>query len=47
MIPLLQPLLAPLIYVGDFPILARVTNANPLHSAMLMASFAYCGPLRS
>ena len=40
---LLQPLLAPLT-IFPFSILARVTNANPSHSAMLMVSSPYRGP---
>ena len=42
-----QPLLAPLNYVGNFLILARVTSANPSHSTMAMVSSPYCGPLSS
>ena len=37
---LLQSLLAPLNQLGHFSILARVTSANPSHSAMLMV----CSP---
>jgi hypothetical protein len=38
MAPLLQPLLAPLNWLGHFSFLARVTSVNPSHSAMLMVS---------
>jgi hypothetical protein len=33
-----QPLLVPLNRLGHFSILARITSANPSHSAMLMVS---------
>ena len=34
-------------YLGHFSILARVTSANPSHSAILMINFSYRGPLSS
>ena len=38
MLPLSQPSLTPLNWLGHFSILARVTSANPSHSAMLRVS---------
>ena len=40
-----QPSLTPLNSLGHFSILARVMNANPLHTAMLMVSSPYRKPL--
>lgn len=44
---LLQPLLAPFDNLDHFQILAKFTNANPLHPAMQMASSQYYGPFSS
>ena len=42
-----QPLLAPLDHLANFHILAKVTSADPSHSAMLMVSSSHSGPYSS
>ena len=42
-----QPLLAPLDHLANFHFLAKVTSANPSHSAMLMVSSSHPRPYSS